>query len=423
MLTEPNVSDTGSPALTEQPARSKPAGPPLCIVVDSESSTRQFISLILHGLGIDTIQLADGAALRAARVPRAPDLIIHEVSLDSVDAIESLLRLHQRKYDGPIQLISRRGAAVLEHVRGVGLEHKLNMLPVLKKPFAAESVVKLMRDLRLGLSVATAATVNLGEAISGNWIEFWHQPIINLRKKELVGTEMYARVNHPEAGIVLPAGFVAQASPTSLEMLTEIAVKNALRVGESFKKLGLEVPISVNIPIETLEKLPIDKLVLEHHSNPKEWPGLIVDIAESQVLANLGLVARLAGNLTRVNVNLAIDNFGRGYQSLISVKELPFAQIKLDRMFIQNCGTDRVNAPRTKAMIELAHRFERKAVAIGIESAGEAAALVTMGCDYGQGYLLGQPMPETHFESLLRERVTKRGRAKAQAAGAPRQAV
>ncbi|MGH6739612.1 MAG: hypothetical protein ACREDY_11390, partial [Bradyrhizobium sp.] len=100
----------------------------MCLIVDEESSIRHFISLILHGLGIDTIELADGAALRTVRAPRAPALIFHDVSLDSADAIESLLRLGNAEYGGPVQLMSCRGAAVLEHIRKVGLDHKLNML-------------------------------------------------------------------------------------------------------------------------------------------------------------------------------------------------------------------------------------------------------------------------------------------------------
>jgi len=50
------------------------------------------------------------------------------------------------------------------------------------------------------------------------------------------------------------------------------------------------------------------------------------------------------------------------------------------------------------------------AVAIGIEKASDALALVSMGCDYGQGFLLGQPMPEERFISLLRQRAASQGR-------------
>jgi EAL domain-containing protein (putative c-di-GMP-specific phosphodiesterase class I) len=105
-------------------------------------------------------------------------------------------------------------------------------------------------------------------------------------------------------------------------------------------------------------------------------------------------------------VKLAIDHFGRGYASLARLKESPFAELKLDRTFVTDAGSDKVNAPLCKTVIDLAHNFGSVAVAIGIEKASDALALTSMGCDYGQGFLLGQPMPEERFISLLRQRAT-----------------
>lgn len=387
-------------------------------MVDEESSIRQFISLILHGLGIDTIELTDGAALRAVRTPRPPDLIFHDISLDSADAIELLLRLSRRNYDGPVQLMSRRGAAVLEHVNKVGIQHKLNMLPVLKKPFGGDAIIKIVQELKLGLSLAAAASANLEDAITKKWIEFWYQPVIDLRRRRLVGAEMYARIRHPEAGIILPGGFIAGGSPAAIQELAEMAFASALKAGSKYSKLGINLPINVNIPIGVLEKLPIDRLVLDQYSHATNWPGIVVDIAEDQIIANLGLAVELAKKLARVNVKIAIDNFGKGYSALTKLTELPFAQIKLDRSFIVNCGTDTVNAPLCKTMIDLAHNFGQIAVAIGIESAADASALLAMGCDYGQGFLLGQPMPEEHFAALLRQRGVKAKKQKGTSAAA-----
>jgi EAL domain-containing protein (putative c-di-GMP-specific phosphodiesterase class I) len=109
-------------------------------------------------------------------------------------------------------------------------------------------------------------------------------------------------------------------------------------------------------------------------------------------------------------VRLAIDNFGRAFSSLAKVEELPFEELKLDRSFVADCGTDKVNAPLCKSVIDLAHNFGRYVVAVGIEKAADALALVSMGCDYGQGFLLGQPMPEERFISLLRQRAATQGR-------------
>ena len=415
------MSDSAAPPKTaasppaETPARR--SGAPLCIIVDEESSIRQFISLILHGLGIDTIELADGAALRSVRASHEPEVIFHDVSLDSIDVIDSLLRLSKRGYGGSIQLMSRRGAAVLEHVKKVGAENKLNMLPPLKKPFAGDAITKLMQELKLGLSMAAAASASLDEALSKNWIEFWYQPVVDLRKKRLVGAEMYARIRHPEAGVILPAGFMTGAPPEAIARLSELAIATALKSSAAYSKLGISLPINVNIPLDALEKLPIEKLVLDQHPQGTNWSGLNIDVAEEQIINDLGLATELAKKLARIKVGIAIDNFGKGYSSFAKLTEMPFAQIKIDRGITVNCGSDNVNAPLCKTIIGMAHNFGTLAVAMGIEHATDATALMTMGCDYGQGFLLGQPMPESHFAALLKQRGVKgKGRTPAAAA-------
>ena len=94
---------------------------------------------------------------------------------------------------------------------------------------------------------------------------------------------------------------------------------------------------------------------------------------------------------------------------------MPFAELKLDRAFVADCGSDRINAPICKQVIDLAHNVGASVVAMGIEKAADVVALVSMGCDFGQGYLLGQPMPEERFASLLRQRAATQGRKLAEA--------
>jgi EAL domain-containing protein (putative c-di-GMP-specific phosphodiesterase class I) len=109
-------------------------------------------------------------------------------------------------------------------------------------------------------------------------------------------------------------------------------------------------------------------------------------------------------------VELAVDRFGRGYSVLAKLHELPFAELKLDSRFVSDCSVDKTNAPICRTVIDLAHGFGRVVVAMGIEKASDAIALVSMGCDFGQGFLLGQPMDEHRFVSLLRQRAAVQGR-------------
>jgi EAL domain-containing protein (putative c-di-GMP-specific phosphodiesterase class I)/CheY-like chemotaxis protein len=387
-----------------------PATAPLCYVVDEEASIRHFLSLVLHGSGVDAMEFPDGAALRRAMEHRVPDLVFHNISLESADAIESVVALGKHGFRGAVQLISNRGAAVLDHVKNIGLQNKLNMLPVLKKPFETDAIVKIVQQLKLGMPAAGAARLGLDEALDNNWIEFWYQPKIDLRKKQLAGAEAYARARHPQHGIVLPGMFMPGAAESSVVKLAELALTSALKAGLTFSKLGVNLRLNVDIPVDALVKLPIEDIVMAHRPSGDKWPGLIIDVPEEQIVTDLALAGELSKRLERHNVRLAIDDFGRSYASLARLGELPFAELKLDRAFVADCGTDKVNAPLCKTVIDLAHNFGRTAVAMGIENAADAVALVSMGCDFGQGFLLGQPMAEERFISLLRQRTATQGR-------------
>ncbi len=186
--------------------------------------------------------------------------------------------------------------------------------------------------------------------------------------------------------------------------LSERALTHALKASLGFSKLGVNLKMAVNVPVSALPKISLTEIVQLYRPQFEKWPGLIIDVSEEQIVSDLKLAADLTEDLKPLNVHLAIDDLGRGYSSLVRLKELPFAELKLDRAFVNDCGTDKVNAPLCKTVIDLAHDFGSIAVAIGIEKVSDAVALVSMGCDYGQGFLLGQPMPEEHSISLLRQR-------------------
>jgi EAL domain-containing protein (putative c-di-GMP-specific phosphodiesterase class I)/CheY-like chemotaxis protein len=389
---------------------------PTCCVVDEEGSIRHFLSLILHGAGVDTQEFADGHAFALAIAKSNPDLVFLNIGLESGEAIDAILMLARRGYVGFVQLMSNRGAAVLEHVKGVGDQHNLQMLPILKKPFETSAIVRIMQQLKLGHPATVAARIGLDDALRNGWIEFWYQPKIDLRKKRLAGAEAFARARHPQYGILSPSAFMPGAGDGDLVALAELALVSALKAATSFSKLGINLRLAVNVPVNALVKLPISDIVRTHRPQIDNWAGLIIDVTEEQIVTDLALATNMTKKLAHLNVKLAIDDFGRGHSSLARLKELPFSELKLDRSFVRDCGTDKVNAPLCKTVIDLAHNFGSAAVAIGIEKAADALALTRMGCDVGQGFLLGQPMPQERFMSLLRQRAAGQGRAAAAAA-------
>jgi EAL domain-containing protein (putative c-di-GMP-specific phosphodiesterase class I) len=271
-----------------------------------------------------------------------------------------------------------------------------------------------MSDLKLGHGLPSSGIkIKLAEALKNNWVEFWYQPKVDLRRKQLAGAEAFARVCHPEHGILTPQSFMPDADEESVLTLAERALVSALKSGLNLSRFGVKLRIAINVPVKSLVKLPVGQIVREHRPKVDDWPGLMIDITEEQIVSEITLANELSQAFAEHNVRLAIDDFGKGYASLMKLKELPFAEMKLDRSFVVGCGTDKIHAPICKTVIDLAHSFGALAVGIGLEKASDTMALVSMGCDLGQGFLFGQPMPEERFIALLKQRVTVRPAAAA----------
>jgi EAL domain-containing protein (putative c-di-GMP-specific phosphodiesterase class I)/CheY-like chemotaxis protein len=381
----------------------------LAFIIDEEGSIRQFVSLILQGSGVDTIEFVDGASFRSTPIARLPDMVFLNVNLEVQDAVASIETLTKAGFTGAVQLISSRGSAVLDNVKQAGEQMKLPMLPVLKKPFETSAIQKVLSELKLGHGPAPSGVkITLAEALKNNWVEFWYQPKIDLRRKQLAGAEAFARVCHPEHGVLLPGSFMPGADDASVHTLAERALVSALKSGLNLSRFGVNLRIAINVPVKCLVTLPVDKIVREHRPSVDDWPGLMIDVTEAQIITELKLANDLSKKFAEHHVRLAIDDFGKGYASLTKLKELPFAEMKLDRSFVVGCGTDKIHAPICKTVIDLAHSFGALAVGIGLEKASDASALVSMGCDLGQGFLFGQPMPEERFTALLKQRVMVR---------------
>jgi EAL domain-containing protein (putative c-di-GMP-specific phosphodiesterase class I) len=100
-------------------------------------------------------------------------------------------------------------------------------------------------------------------------------------------------------------------------------------------------------------------------------------------------------------LGVSIDDFGTGYSSLSYLKHLPAQELKIDRSFVMNMLEDEKNKSIVKAAIDLAHNLGLSVVAEGIESEEVLQSLVSIGCDFGQGYHIAKPMPEDNFKQWL----------------------
>jgi EAL domain-containing protein (putative c-di-GMP-specific phosphodiesterase class I) len=263
--------------------------------------------------------------------------------------------------------------------------------------------------------------IEIDEALRNGWFEMWYQPKIDLKRKCLAGAEALARIRHPSYGVLLPETFLPDHAEGTIARLTEVALIATLTSWTTFEEAGFNLHLAINVPVSVLLKLPIPALVDEHRPTSERWPGIILEVTEDQIVRDMKLAHEVADRLRVSGIKIAIDDFGAGYSSFSSLRELPFVELKLDSSFVKHCATDATNAAICQTAVDLAHRFGSAAVAEGIEDATDLQALMVMGCDFGQGALIAPPMPQQRFLELLMQRMSKPRTAAP--AGAPGDAV
>jgi len=271
------------------------------------------------------------------------------------------------------------------------------MLQALRKLFESEPAEPEAGD----------GKVTLRDVLRRNWFELWYQPKIELRSNRLVGAEALVRGRRPDGSVVSPGVFLPGAKEADMLALTERVILAALRDFEDCAAHGASIKLSVNVPVSALVKLPIARMLREQRPAAHNWPGLILEVTEDEILHDLKIANHVAGELRALNCTLALDDFGAGYSSLARLRQLPFCELKIDRSYVTNCHLDKVNAGLCETIVELAKRFELKTVAEGIETTHESHKLQSIGCDIGQGYLFAKPMPKAEFLAALSRRLVR----------------
>ena len=268
-----------------------------------------------------------------------------------------------------------------------------------------------------------AGLIDLGHALRAGWVDFWYQPKIALRDQQVIGVEMLARLQHPFHGVVAASSFLGEAEEQHLALLSNYAITSALKTSQRISQLGERLPVTINAPVAALHNLPVE-LLLDRESQGPDWAGLIFDVQEEDLLGDIQGLSRIADELAAAGMKLAADNFGRRlcslFQSgnltaiqeqvgnvskrLLELKAVSIFELKLDRSLVNGCAANKERAAMCKIVIDLVHHIGSTAVAVGLETAADVAALRGMGCDVGQGNYFGRAMPFEQFADRLRAR-------------------
>ena len=230
-------------------------------------------------------------------------------------------------------------------------------------------------------------------ALADQQLHMVYQPKISLADGALQRVEALVRWDDPALGTIEPSRFVPLAERYGLiDQLTQWGLRTTLRQWLKWRDAGIDTHVAFNISALSLERLDFPDLV-ERMCRALDVPTerLVLELTEG---ATQPLI-KLMDTLTRFRIKgigLAIDDFGTGYSSLMQLRQLPFTEVKIDRLFIEDAPVSDDSRLIVKSVIDLAHGLGLTVTAEGIETVEQLRLLRELGCDVAQGYLIAQPL-------------------------------
>jgi len=202
-----------------------------------------------------------------------------------------------------------------------------------------------------------------------------------------------------------------------MHRLTDVVVEMALEQTAAWRDAGMLVPMAVNVSFRDLLDPTFAARLTRRLERFDLDPGLLtLEITERVLFADMFRTQVTLAALSDVGVRLSLDDFGTGWSSLRLLRELPVAEIKIDRSFVSRVAVVDDDATVVRALTLLAHGLGLQVVAEGIETAATWSTIADIGCDTAQGWFVARPMPGEQATAWLAQRHRPAARS-----GRPRQ--
>ncbi len=244
---------------------------------------------------------------------------------------------------------------------------------------------------------------DLRDAIERNELVLYYQPRVNINTGQTQSVEALVRWQHPEKGLIFPDKFIPLAEETGLIVpLGTWVLETACRQISTWQKAGNPMTISVNLSAKQFyhgNLLETIKAILAKTGAPSQL--LELEITETLCLYDITSAIETMKELGKMQIRIAMDDFGTGQSSLVSLKKLPIDTLKIDKSFIQDAELSPESASIVKTIVILGKTMHLKVTAEGVETKSQLDLLLEYGCDEVQGYLFSKPVPLPSIEAYL----------------------
>ncbi|MET7461601.1 EAL domain-containing protein [Nonomuraea sp. NPDC005501] len=247
---------------------------------------------------------------------------------------------------------------------------------------------------------------DLRRAVDNGELRLHYQPKVSLTDAAVHGVEALLRWRHPVHGPIAPSEFIPLAEQSYLmRQLTAYVIDSALEQAARWWHTGLRVRISVNISARDLLDSALPEQLEMGLAKYQLPPAAIqLEVTERILMGDQVYQHEAIKALAALGVPLALDDFGTGYSSLIRLQRLAISEVKIDASFVRRIAESEDDARIVRSIVDLVRSIGLRSVAEGVETDAVALRLAEMGCDLGQGWLFGKPMPPADATAWLRDR-------------------
>ncbi len=243
----------------------------------------------------------------------------------------------------------------------------------------------------------------LYRAIEDNELQLHFQPLIESATGRISGFEALLRWTSAELGSVAPGEFIPVAEQSGqILKIGEWVLYQACRQLRAWRNAGIDVGhVAVNVSGLQLQQLNLARRIREILDEFSLKPSqLEIELTESSLVNFHDQSFAMLKQIRDLGIRVAMDDFGTGYSSLAYLRNIPLACIKIDRSFIDGIGKDDHADKLVSSIVSMAHKLGLDVVAEGVEAQHQADYLISLGCEFLQGYFYGRPVPPTAVSSL-----------------------
>lgn len=377
--------------------------PGTMLIVDDDAGIRGLIRSVAERQGFEVTDCGRSEDAATAAEERAPAVITLDLSMPGCDGIEVLRQLAARRIRARIYLISGLCKRVLATASDLARTLDLEVAGTLRKPFDVAQLRALLAEEWRYEKVLTAADLRHG--IERGELVVHYQPRVDRdgERWHIRGVEALCRWQHTQHGLVMPDAFIPIAERSgAIGALTHYVLRETIEQLTRWEAGGHRLKASVNISGALLGDIELPDRLASMLANHGLTPDrLILEITETAAMADPAMTMDILTRLRVKGFDVAMDDFGIGFSSMQHLFRLPFSELKIDKSFVLEIRKSANARTLVSALIELAHNFDMRACAEGIEDEDVLGFLTDAGCDSGQGFLFSRAVPAAQIVELI----------------------